>query len=70
MQIKIKLERECKMQLLNQDESVTILNIKLCEIKLHETMKAKLRFHGMRECTQEIEVLHKAPKKPVRKPAA
>ena len=56
--------------IISMDESVTILNIKLCEIKLHETMKAKLRCHGMRECRQEIEVLHKAPKKPVRKPAA
>ena len=50
------------------DESVTILNIKLCKVKLHATMKAKLRCHGMRECRQEIEVLHKAPKKPIRKP--
>ena len=44
--------------------------IKLCEINLHVKMKAKLRCYGMRECRQEIEVLHKAPKKPVRKPAA
>ena len=26
-------------------------------------MKAKLKCYGMRECRQEIEVLHKAPKK-------
>ena len=52
------------------DESFTIPNIKLCEIKLHATIKAKLRCHGMRECRQEIEVLHKVQKKPVRKPAA
>ena len=51
--------------IISMNESVTILNI-----KLHATMKAKLRCHGMRECRQEIEVLHKAPKKPVRKPAA
>ena len=56
--------------IIRMDESVTILNIKLCEIKLYATMKAKLRCHGMRECRKEIEVLHKAPKKPVRKPAA
>ena len=29
--------------IISMDESVTILNIKLCEIKLHATMKAKLR---------------------------
>ena len=55
--------------IISMDESV-ILNIKLCEIKLHATMKAKLRCHGMRECRQEREVLHKASKKPVRKLAA
>ena len=38
--------------------------------KLHVKMKDKLKWYGMRECRQEIEVLHKAPKKPVRKPAA
>ena len=52
------------------DESVTILNINLCEIKLHATMKVKLRCHGMRECRQEIEVLHKALAISVEKPAA
>ena len=59
------------------NESVTILNIKLCEIdycKIEATTnmqhESKLKYHDMRECRQEIEVLHKAPKKPVRKPAA
>ena len=33
-------------------------------------MKAKLKCYGMRECRQEIEIFHKAPKKPVRKPIA
>ena len=32
--------------------------------------ESKINCHGMRECRQEIEVLHKAPKKSVRKPAA
>ena len=32
--------------------------------------ESKLKFYGMREGRQEIEVLHKAPKKPVRKPTA
>ena len=32
--------------------------------------ESKLKCYGMRECRQEIEVLHKAPKKPVRKPTA
>ena len=56
------------------NESVTIPLFKLCEIKLHVKMKAKLSWNAMmpwmRECRQEIEVLHKAPKKPVRKPTA
>ena len=57
------------------DVSVTIPNIKLCEMdyckiktKLACKYESKLKFHGMRECRQEIEVLHKAPKKPIRKP--
>ena len=31
---------------------------------------SKPKCYGMRECRQEIEVLHKDPKKPVRKIAA
>ena len=37
--------------------------------ELYVKMKAKLKCYGMRECRQEIKVLHKAPKKPGRKPA-
>ena len=59
------------------DESVIIPNIKLCEMdyckmktKLACKYESKLKCYGMRECRQEIKVLHKAPKKSVRKPAA
>ena len=62
---------------LSMNKSVTIQNIKLCEIdyckmKTQTSMQheSKLKCYGMRESRQEIEVLHKAPKKPVRKPAA
>ena len=59
------------------DESVIIPNIKLCEMdyckmktKLACKYESKLKCYVMRECRQEIEVLHKVPKKPVRKPTA
>ena len=32
--------------------------------------ESKLKCYGIRECRQEIEVFQKAPKKPIRKPAA
>ena len=31
--------------------------------------ESKPKFYGMREYRQEIEILHKAPKKPIIKPA-
>ena len=61
--------------ILSMDEIVTIPNIKLCDMyyckmktKLACKYESKLKCYGMRECRQEIEVLHKAAKKPIRKP--
>ena len=66
---------QCKMEVKLRWECYNP-NIKLCEIyycKIEDTTnmqhESKLKCYGMRECRQEIEVIHKAPKKPVRKPA-